>query len=94
MGGGCGHARSDGFFWPHCNCGVKLLCMRLCVRNLRVFWNAWLRIAVGMAASKFLARAAVFVILLFYAAESCESYWSGCIKVAIMLSQISPFLGL
>ena len=68
---------------------VKLLCMR----NLRAFWNAWLQIAVGIAASKFLPRAAAFVILLFYAAESCESYWSGCIKVAIMISQISPFFG-
>ena len=31
-----------------------------------------------MAASKFLARAAACAILLSFAAESRESYWSGC----------------
>ena len=45
--GGCGWDRSDGFFLPHCNCGFKLLWMRLCVRRYRVFWNLWLQIAVA-----------------------------------------------
>ena len=34
-----------------------------------------------MAASRFLARAAVCAILLPFAADSCESHWGGCIKV-------------
>ena len=40
-----------------------------------------------MAAARFLAAAAVCVILLSFAAESRESYSSGCIKVAIVICQ-------
>ena len=36
-----------------------------------------------MPASRFLAAAAVCVMFLSFAAESRESYWSGCIKVVL-----------
>ena len=38
-----------------------------------------------MAASRLLGAAAACVILLSFAAEGRESYWSGCIKVAIVI---------
>ena len=36
------------FFWPHCNGSLKLLwvCLCVCMRSCRVFWNLWLQIAV------------------------------------------------
>ena len=36
------------FLWPHCNGGFKLLwvCLCVCVRSCRVFWNLWLQIAL------------------------------------------------
>ena len=34
------------FFLPHCNGGLKLLWVCLCVRSYRVFWNLWLQIAL------------------------------------------------
>jgi hypothetical protein len=40
-----------------------------------------------MAASRFLTAAAACVIRLSFAAESREAYWSGCIKVAIVICQ-------
>ena len=43
--GGCGCGRFA-FFLPHCNGGLKLLWVCLCVRRYRVFWNLWLQIAV------------------------------------------------
>jgi hypothetical protein len=40
-----------------------------------------------MPASRFLAAAAVCVMFLSFAAESRESYWSGCIKVVLVICQ-------
>jgi hypothetical protein len=40
-----------------------------------------------LAASRFLAAAVACVILVSCAAESRESYWSGCVKVAMVSSQ-------
>ena len=40
-----------------------------------------------VAPSRFLAAAAVCGIPLSFAAEGRESYWSGCIKVAIVICQ-------
>ena len=65
------------------------------------FLNLWLQIAlewlhdcchlvlplVVMAASRLLGAAAACVILLSFAAGHCKSYWSGCIKAAIMICQ-------
>ena len=34
------------FFLPHCNGGLKLLWVCLCVRSCRVFWNLCLQIAL------------------------------------------------
>ena len=42
---------------------------------------------IGMAASRLLGVAAACVILLFFAAEDCKSYCSGCIQAAIVICQ-------
>ena len=42
---------------------------------------------IVMAASRLLRALAAFVILLFLAAGSRTSYWSGCIKAATMICQ-------
>ena len=46
-----------------------------------------------MAASRLLSAAAACVILVSFAAESSESYWSSCIKVVIC-QQIFSILAL
>jgi hypothetical protein len=43
--------------------------------------------ALYKATSRFLTAATACVILPSFAAESRESYWSGCIKVAILICQ-------
>ena len=40
-----------------------------------------------MAASRLLGAAAVYVILLSFAAEDRKSYWSGCIQAATVICQ-------
>ena len=42
---------------------------------------------IVMAAWRFLAAASVCITLLSFAAEGHESYWSGCIKVVIVICQ-------
>ena len=50
---------------------------------------------IGVAASRLLGAAAACVILLSFAAEDCNSYWSGCIQAAIVIcQQIFPILAL
>ena len=78
-------------------CNVWLF---MCTSSMR-FLNLWLQIAlewlrdcchlvfplVVMAASRLLGAAAACVILLSFAVGHCKSYWSGCIKAAIMICQ-------
>ena len=40
---------------------------------------------IVMAASRFLGATVACVILLSCAAEHCELYWKGCMKVAMMI---------
>ena len=48
----------------------------------------------GMAASRFLAAAAACGILLSFAGGSRKSYWTGCMKFAIVIcQQISSHFG-
>ena len=56
-------------------------------RSSIVFCNSVSADRIVIAASRFLAAAAVCVILLSLAAESLESYWSGCIKVSLVICQ-------
>ena len=98
MCGGCGCARfivRSVLHWCSATCGCS------CVRSSMRFLNLWLQIAlewlhdcchlvlplVVMAASRLLGAAAACVILLSFAAGHCKSYWSGCIKAAIMICQ-------
>ena len=52
-----------------------------------MFCNSVSADRIVIAASRFLAAAAVCVILLSLAAESLESYWSGCIEVSLVICQ-------
>ena len=49
--------------------------------------ESWVADRRGMAASRLLAAAAACVIVLPFAAGHCKSYWSGCIKAAIVICQ-------
>ena len=97
MCGGCGCARfivKSVLHWCSATCGCS------CVRSSMRFLNLWLQIAlewlhdcchlvlplVVVAASRLLGAAAC-VIQLSFAAGHCKSYWSGCIKAAIMICQ-------
>jgi len=64
-------------------------------RSSIVFCNSISRCRSVMAASKLLGAAAACVILLSFAAGHRKSYWSGCIKAAIIVcEQIFPILAL
>ena len=56
-------------------------------RSSRVFSYSVSADRTVMAASRLLGAAAVCVILLSFAAGHRKSYWSGCIKVAIVICQ-------
>ena len=64
-------------------------------RSSFVFCSSISRYRIVMAASRLLGAAAASVILLSFAAESREWYWSGCIKAAIVIcEQIFSILAL
>ena len=52
-----------------------------------VFCNSFSADRIGMAASSLLGAATVCVMLLSFAAGHPKSYWSGCIKAAIVICQ-------
>ena len=52
-----------------------------------VFCNSVAADRIVVAASRLLGAAAACVILVSFAAEHQESYWSGCIQVAIVICQ-------
>ena len=56
-------------------------------RSSFVFCNSASADRIVMAASRLLGAAAACVILLSLAAGHRKSYWSGCIKVAIVICQ-------
>ena len=55
------------------------------MRSSIVFSNSVSADRIVMAASRLLGAAAARVILLSFAAGHPESYWSGCIKAAIVI---------
>ena len=57
------------------------------VRNSRVFCNSVSADRTVKAASRLLGAAAAHVILVSFAAGHRRSYWSGCIKAAIVMCQ-------
>ena len=56
-------------------------------RSSIVFCNSVSANRIVMAASRLLRAVAAFVILLFFAARSRKSYWSGCMKAATVICQ-------
>ena len=56
-------------------------------RSSIVFCNSVFADRIVMAASRLLGAAAACVILLFFAAGLCTSYWSGCMKAATVICQ-------
>ena len=61
-------------------------------RSFIVFCNAASAYRIIMAASKLFRTVAAFVILLFFAAGSRKSSWSGCIRLRNgFVSKFSPF---
>ena len=56
-------------------------------RSSIVFCNSVFADRIVMAASRLLGAAAACVILLFFAAGLCKSYWSGCMKAATVICQ-------
>ena len=56
-------------------------------RSSSVFCNSVFANHIVMAASRLLGAAVACVILLSFAAGHRESYWSGCIKAAIVICQ-------
>ena len=56
-------------------------------RSSIVFCNSISADRIVMAASRLLRAAAACVILLSFAAEHRKSYWSGCIRAAIVICQ-------
>ena len=54
-------------------------------RSSIVFCNLISGYRIVMAVSRFLGAAAACVILWSFAAGQCESYWSGCIKAAVVI---------
>ena len=56
-------------------------------RGSIVFCNSVCADRIVMAASRLLGATAACVILVSFAAGHCKSYWSGCIKAAIVICQ-------
>ena len=56
-------------------------------RSFIVFCNSVSADRLVMAASRLLRTVAAFVILLFFAAGSRKSSWSGCMKAATVICQ-------
>jgi len=56
-------------------------------RSSIVFCNSVSADRIVVAASRLLGAAAACVILLSFAAEDRQSYWSGCIQAAIVICQ-------
>ena len=52
-----------------------------------VFCNSVSADRIVMAVSRLLRAVAALVILLSFAARSCKSYWSGCMKAATVICQ-------
>ena len=57
-------------------------------RNSIVFCDSISRYRIVMLASRSLGAAAACVILLSFAAGHRKSYWSGCIKPAVVICQL------
>ena len=62
--------------------GFGALISEAVARSFIVFCNSVSADRIVMAASRLLRAVATFVILLFFAAGSRKSYWSGCMKAA------------
>ena len=56
-------------------------------RSSIVFCNSVSADCIVVAASRLVGAAAACVILLYFAAEDCKSYWNGCIQVALVICQ-------
>ena len=56
-------------------------------RSSIVFCNSVSADRIIMAASRLLGTAPACVILFFFSAGSCKSYWSGCMKTATVICQ-------
>ena len=67
--------------------GFEALISHAVARSSIVFCNSVSGDRIVMAASRLFGSAAACLILLSFAAGHRKSYWSGCIKAAIVICQ-------
>ena len=70
---------------PRSGCGAAI--SHAVARTSFVFCNSIFRYRIVMAASRLLGVAAACIILWSFAAVHRKSYWTGCIKAAIVICQ-------